>query len=172
MYISITNNELMKKLFFLLVFASITNLSIGQNLLKPAPCVKDTFYLDLTGKILNSGSITTNPDWIISVNCLMKASIETKLIFEPEEKGSNSNPNLTCEINILKDGNQLYNMMDSKGTLTGWEQTRHEKIKLDHISKNFQMAVQLKLCTTSPSNDARLKMKNGSYILVILQPHQ
>jgi hypothetical protein len=162
----------MKKILFLLIFSSLTNISIAQNFIKPAPCVKDTFYLDLTGKILNSGSLTTNPDWVISVNCLMKATIETKLIFEPEEKGSNPNPNLACEINILKDGNQLYNMMDSKGALPNWEQTRQEKIKLDHISKNFQMAVQLKLCTTTPSNDARLKMKYGSYILVILQPHQ
>lgn len=162
----------MKKIIVVLIFCATTSVSSAQNLIKPAPCVKDTFFLDLTGKIFNSGSTNINPDWIISVNCLMKATIETKLIFEPEEKGSSTNPNLACEINILKDGNQLYNMIDSKGPMVNWEQTRQEKIKLDHISKNFQLGIQLKLCTTSPSNDARLKMKYGSYILVILQPHQ
>jgi hypothetical protein len=158
----------MKKITLLLFFCFAFNVSFAQI---TAKCARDTFFIDLTGKIFSSVTTTVNPDWIITINCLSKVSIETKLIFEPEDKGSDPNPNLTCEINILKDGNQLYNLIDAKGPSTYWEQVKQEKIKLDHINKNFQLAVQLKYCTTNPSNDARLKMKNGSYIMVIVQPH-
>ena len=160
----------MKKILFLVfIMSMMLNNSFAQT--PPNRCVKDTFLLDLSGKIFNSVSINTNPDWEITVNCLMKATIETHLIFEPENKSNNMNPNLSCEINILKDGNQLYNMLDNNGRIGTWEQYRSESIKLDHISKNFKLAVQLKYCTMQPSIDAKLKMKRGSYILVILQPH-
>jgi hypothetical protein len=159
----------MKKILFLLFAVSVINNSFAQTAVKP--CVKDTFFLDLTGKIFSSVSITTNPDWEITVNCLMKATIETHLIFEPENKGGNMYPNLSCEINILKDGNQLYNLFDNNGRIGTWEQSRSETIWLDHINKNFKLAVQLKYCVMKPSIDAKLKMKPGSYMLVILQPH-
>ncbi len=157
----------MKKILFLLFALSMSKASFAQ---MNKPCVRDTFYLDLTGKIFNSVSTTTNPDWEITVNCLMKATIETHIIFEPENKG-NANPNLSCEINILKDGNQLYNLFDNNGRISNWEQSRGETIWLDHISKNFKLAVQVKYCVMNPSIDAKLKMKPGSYMLVILQPH-
>jgi hypothetical protein len=159
----------MKKILFLLFTTTLLNTAFAQTAVKP--CVKDTFLLDLSGKIFTSVSINTNPDWEIAVNCLMKATIETHIIFEPDNKGNSTNPNLTCEINVLKDGAQLYNLLDNSGPIGTWELNRTETIKLDHLSKNFKLAVELKYCTMRPSIDAKLKMKKGSYILVILQPH-